>query len=98
MCSSTWTGPPWSSSWCPRWRRSAPTSTSTEARDSPEASLRRRRLRWHAVDVRIGVIQSPREVEVDVADDADRDQLLAEVEKLLQKGDGVLWFTDRRGR
>jgi hypothetical protein len=50
------------------------------------------------VDVRIGVIQSPREVEVDVADDVDRDQLLSEVEKLLEKGDGVLWFTDRRGK
>jgi hypothetical protein len=50
------------------------------------------------VDVRIGIMQSPREVEVDVADDVDRDQLLSEVEKLLEKGDGVLWFTDRRGK
>jgi glycosyltransferase involved in cell wall biosynthesis len=51
-----------------------------------------------AVDVRIGVIQSSREVEVDIADDADRDELLSEIEKLLEKGDGVLWLTDRRGR
>lgn len=49
------------------------------------------------MDVRVGVTQSPREIEVEVGDE-DRDGLLAEVDGLLAKGDGVLWLTDRRGR
>jgi len=50
------------------------------------------------VDVRIGIIQTPRELEVEMADDADRDKVVGEIEKLLKAGDGVLWLTDRRGR
>jgi hypothetical protein len=46
------------------------------------------------VDVRIGIIQTPKELEVELTDDADRDK----VEKLLKSGDGVLWLTDRKGR
>ncbi|MGH7746613.1 MAG: DUF3107 domain-containing protein [Candidatus Dormibacteria bacterium] len=48
--------------------------------------------------MRIGVTQSPRELDVEMADDANRDKLLSEIEGLLAKGDGVLWLTDRRGR
>jgi hypothetical protein len=33
-----------------------------------------------------------------MADDADRDQVVSEIEKLLKTGDGVLWLTDRKGR
>jgi hypothetical protein len=50
------------------------------------------------VDVRIGITQTPRELEVDMADDADRDKVVAEIEKLLKTGDGVLWLTDKKGR
>jgi hypothetical protein len=50
------------------------------------------------LDVRIGVIHTPRELDVEVADDTDRDRLLAEIEATLGRGDGVLWLTDRRGR
>ncbi|HUC05725.1 MAG TPA: DUF3107 domain-containing protein [Acidimicrobiales bacterium] len=50
------------------------------------------------MDVRIGIIQTPRELEVEMADDADRDKVVGEIEKLLKAGDGVLWLTDRRGR
>jgi hypothetical protein len=49
------------------------------------------------VDVRIGIVQTPKELEVELADDADRDKLLAEIETALA-GDAVLWLTDRRGR
>jgi len=50
------------------------------------------------VDVRIGITQTPREIEVELSDDADRDKVLADMEKLLKTGDGVLWLTDRKGR
>lgn len=50
------------------------------------------------MDVRIGVTHVPREIEVDVAEDTDRDRLIADVEKALASGDGVLWLTDRRGK
>jgi hypothetical protein len=50
------------------------------------------------VDVRIGITQSPKEVEIELADDADRDAVLADIEKALDGGEGVLWLTDRRGR
>jgi hypothetical protein len=50
------------------------------------------------VDVRIGITQTPKELEVEMADDADGDKVVAEIEKLLQTGDGVLWLTDKKGR
>lgn len=48
--------------------------------------------------VRIGITQSPREIEVDLADDTDRDGLAKTVDDALGSPDGVLWLTDRRGR
>lgn len=50
------------------------------------------------MEVRIGVSQAPREIEVELADDADRDRLLADIDASLKDGNGVLWLTDRRGR
>jgi hypothetical protein len=50
------------------------------------------------VDVRIGITQTPKELEVELADDADPDAVVAEIEKLLTTGDGVLWLTDKKGR
>jgi hypothetical protein len=50
------------------------------------------------VDVRIGITQSPKELEVEMPEDAERDKVVAEIEKLLKTGDGVLWLTDRKGR
>jgi hypothetical protein len=50
------------------------------------------------VDVRIGVTHSPKEIELELSDDTDRDGLLKELDALLGKGDGVCWLTDRRGR
>jgi hypothetical protein len=50
------------------------------------------------MDVRIGIVQSPKELEVELADDADRDKVLADIEAALHGDEGVLWLTDRRGR
>jgi Protein of unknown function (DUF3107) len=50
------------------------------------------------VDVRIGIVQSMKELEVALPEDADRDKVLGEIESTLGKTDGVLQLTDRRGR
>ena len=50
------------------------------------------------MQVRIGVTNIPREIEVELADDADADSLRTSVEQLLASGAGMLWLTDRKGR
>ncbi len=49
------------------------------------------------MQVRIGVVHSAREIEVDVAND-NADEVTGEIEKVLQNGASLLWLTDRRGR
>lgn len=51
-----------------------------------------------AMDVRIGVSQSPREIEVELADGTDVDSLTKQINDALSKEGAVLWLTDRRGR
>jgi hypothetical protein len=50
------------------------------------------------VDVRIGVTQAPREVSVELADDADRDAVRKQVEAALGGAVDVLWLEDKKGR
>jgi hypothetical protein len=50
-----------------------------------------------AVDIRIGIVQSMKEIEVELPEDAERDQVMKEVETALGS-DSVLWLTDRKGR
>lgn len=47
--------------------------------------------------IRIGVRDTVKELEVDVAD-ADRDDLKARIEAAISGETGVLWLTDRHGR
>jgi Protein of unknown function (DUF3107) len=49
------------------------------------------------VEVRIGVTQSIKEIEVEL-DDVERDKTLAEISATVGTGEGVLWLTDKRGR
>jgi Protein of unknown function (DUF3107) len=49
------------------------------------------------VDVRIGLIQNGKELEVQLDDDADPAVLRDQVDAVL-KGGGTLWLTDRKGR
>lgn len=49
------------------------------------------------MDVRIGLVYSPRELEVELPDDTDVDALRTEVDRVLGDGNGVLWLTDRKG-
>jgi hypothetical protein len=50
------------------------------------------------VDVRIGIIHSVREIDIELPEGTTNDDIVADVNKALAKPGGVLWFTDRRGR
>jgi hypothetical protein len=50
------------------------------------------------LDVRIGVIYTPKEIDVELAPDTDRDQLKADIETALSDEARVLWMTDSHGR
>jgi hypothetical protein len=50
------------------------------------------------VDIRIGVTDTARELEVELADDTDGDELRRQVESAIGDGTPVLWLTDRKGR
>jgi transposase len=50
------------------------------------------------VDVRIGVTQAPRELNIELAEDVDRDDLKSRVEAALGGASDVLWITDKRGK
>ena len=50
------------------------------------------------MDVRIGVTYTPKEIEVELGDDADGDEVVKDVEAAMSGGAGMLWLTDRRGR
>lgn len=49
------------------------------------------------MDVRIGLTQTPKELEVQLGDDADADALRDLVDAALAAG-STLWLTDRKGR
>ena len=50
------------------------------------------------MDVRIGLIQNAREIELELSDDTPPDELRQQVEKALLDGATLLWLTDKNGR
>ncbi len=50
------------------------------------------------MDVRIGVSQAPRDIEVELADSTNPEELVAKIDAAVTKAEGMLWFTDKRGR
>lgn len=50
------------------------------------------------MDIRIGIIHTGKELEVELGDGTDREKLLEEIEAALKADDGLLWLTDKRGR
>lgn len=50
------------------------------------------------MDVRIGVKYSPKELSIELPEDADAVAVKAQIEAALADDDSVLWLTDRRGR
>ena len=49
------------------------------------------------MDVRIGMTQTPKELEVHLGDDADPAAVKQQVDEAITAG-GTLWLTDRKGR
>ena len=50
------------------------------------------------MDVRIGIVQSMKELDIELPDDADRDKVLADIEEALGEEGRILWLIDRKGR
>ena len=50
------------------------------------------------MDVRIGVIYTGKELDIDLGDEADADQVQADVDAAVSGETPVLWMTDKRGR
>jgi hypothetical protein len=49
------------------------------------------------VDVRIGVLHTPKEIEIELPADADRNAVHAQLDAALSGAQPVLWLTDRHG-
>ncbi|MDH3752697.1 MAG: DUF3107 domain-containing protein [Acidimicrobiia bacterium] len=50
------------------------------------------------MNVRIGVLHTPKELDIEMPDETDGGELRADIEVVLSSGDGVLWLTDKKGR
>jgi hypothetical protein len=50
------------------------------------------------VDVRIGVLHTPKEIEIDLPSGTDPAELRATIDAALGDESSVLWLTDRHGR
>ncbi len=50
------------------------------------------------MDIRIGVIYTPKEISLELGDDADAAAVKATVEGALNGTDAVLWLEDKKGR
>ncbi|MEY2399409.1 MAG: hypothetical protein QOJ00_2583 [Actinomycetota bacterium] len=50
------------------------------------------------MDVRIGVIYTGKELEVELPDDSDREALTKQIDAAVSGDSPVLWLTDRRGK
>jgi hypothetical protein len=49
------------------------------------------------LNIRIGMIYTPKELEIELADDAGT-QVLEEITEAVNNDTGMLWLTDRKGR
>jgi len=50
------------------------------------------------VDVRIGVIHTAKEIDIELPSDADREKIRKAIESAMGDDDTTLWLTDRQGR
>lgn len=50
------------------------------------------------MDVRIGVIHTMKEIEVELPNDTDRDALKKQIDEVLADDDRTLWLSDKSGR
>lgn len=49
------------------------------------------------MQVRIGIVQSPKEIDIDLDDSDDGTALVKQITEAMA-GEGMLWLTDKRGR
>jgi uncharacterized protein (DUF2344 family) len=50
------------------------------------------------MDLRIGIAESPQVIEVELANNVDRDELKAALEAAMKGDSSVVWVTDKKGR
>ncbi|MGH9224762.1 MAG: DUF3107 domain-containing protein [Acidimicrobiales bacterium] len=50
------------------------------------------------MNIRIGMIYNPKELEIELPEDSDGAKVAEEVTEAVTKDTGVLWLTDRKGR
>jgi hypothetical protein len=50
------------------------------------------------MELRIGIVDSNRELELELDEASDQDAVAEVIEKALAAGEGVYWVVDRRGR
>ena len=50
------------------------------------------------MDVRIGVIHTVKEIDIELPGDADRDEIRTSIDTALSDETATLWLTDRHGR
>ena len=50
------------------------------------------------MEIRIGVIYTAKEIEVDLGEEANRDKVIADIEAAVADDEKVLWLTDKKGR
>lgn len=50
------------------------------------------------MEIRIGVTQTPKEIEIELGDDISSDALIKEITASVGKEGAILWLTDKKGR
>ncbi|MHB8190598.1 MAG: DUF3107 domain-containing protein [Ferrimicrobium sp.] len=50
------------------------------------------------MEVRIGIVDSPRELELELDDSSNQDEIKAGIEHAIAENIALYWMTDRRGR
>jgi hypothetical protein len=51
-----------------------------------------------SMNLKIGVVQVAKEIEIELPDDTDRQDLAKEIVEKVTNGDALLWFSDKRSR
>jgi len=50
------------------------------------------------MDIRIGIVNAPREVNLELADDQTLDSVKSVIDAAVAAGGGLVWLTDKKGR
>ncbi len=50
------------------------------------------------MDIRIGIVNAPREVGIEMPEDSSVDDVKATIDAAVAAGGGLIWLTDKKGR